>query len=36
VIWLMTIFLYMVLYFRLLKKFLDSIEQVSGRFSKGE
>lgn len=36
VIWLMTFTLYVLLYFRLLKKFLDSIEQLSGRFSKGD
>jgi len=36
VIWFMTIVLYVVLYFRLLKKLLDSVEQLSDRFAKGD
>jgi len=36
IIWLMTIGLYIVLYFRLLKRFLDSFEQMSGGFPKGD
>ncbi|MFC2116694.1 ATP-binding cassette domain-containing protein [Bacteroidota bacterium] len=36
VIWLMTIALYIVLYFRLLKKLLDFFEEFSHRFSKGD
>ncbi len=35
VLWFMTIMLYLVLYFRVLKKFLDSGEAVIGRKSKG-
>jgi len=36
VIWFMTIILYLMLYFRLLKKLLDSIENLSLRFSQAE
>ncbi len=36
VVWLMTIGLYAMLYFRLMKKFLDFIEEIGHRFSKGE
>ncbi len=36
VIWFMTIILYLMLYFRLLKKLLDSIENLSLRFSQTE
>lgn len=36
VIWFMTIILYLMLYFRLLKKILDSIENLSLRFSRAE
>lgn len=36
VIWLMTIALYFVLYYRLLLKFLDYLEQLGERFKKGE
>ena len=35
VIWTMTLILYMALYFRLLKKFLDSGEMIMGKASKG-
>jgi hypothetical protein len=34
VLWIMTFFLYLVLYFRLLKKFLDSGEDVFGKKKK--
>ena len=36
VLWLMTIALYMVLYFRLLKKLLDFFEEFSLRSNRGE
>lgn len=36
IIWLMTTLLYVVLYFRLLKRLLDSFERLSGRFSTGD
>ena len=36
VIWLMTLGLYIVLYFRLMKRFLDFIEEIGDRFNKGE
>jgi len=36
VIWGMTIFLYVILYYRLLKKLLDSFGQISGKFAKKE
>jgi hypothetical protein len=36
VIWVMTITLYVILYYRLLKKFLDFFEEISHRFTKGE
>ena len=36
VIWMMTLLLYFVLYFRLLLRFLDYMEQLSERFSKKE
>ena len=36
VIWFITIILYLILYFRLLKKLLDSIENLSLRFSQAE
>jgi ABC transport system ATP-binding/permease protein len=31
VLWMMTLFLYLILYFRLLKKLLDSLEYISGK-----
>jgi ABC-type multidrug transport system ATPase subunit len=34
VIWISTLLLYIALYFRLLKKFLDSFERIGGKFSK--
>jgi len=36
VIWVMTLALYLALYFRLLKKLLDFFEEISHRFSRGE
>ena len=36
VIWAMTIGLYFVLYFRLLKKALDSVEVLTGKAGKGD
>jgi hypothetical protein len=36
VIWVMTLFLYLTLYFRLLKRLLDSFETLGDRFSRGK
>jgi hypothetical protein len=36
VIWIMTLLLYLALYYRLLLRFLDYLEQLGERFGKGE